>query len=58
MSNSTKLLSKKDVMDYLQISMGMLDKLIKDGKIPFTKVGRQYRFYKTKIDEYLLDDKM
>jgi excisionase family DNA binding protein len=48
-----RLLTRKDVMDYLRISHGTLDKLIKAREIPFIKLGRRVLFKKSDIDTWL-----
>ena len=48
-----------EVMDYeglslyLKISEGYLRHLVMSGNIPYFKIGRNVRFYKVKIDNWL-----
>ena len=47
-----KLLSKKDVSTYLDVSLGMVDKLMKED-LPYIKLGKSVRFRKNDIDNYI-----
>ena len=50
-----KLLSKKDVTTYLDVSLGMVDKLMKED-LPYIKLGKSVRFRKNDIDNYILNN--
>lgn len=46
-------LTTEEVLEYLQVNLRTVYRLIKAGKIPAVRVGRQWRFRKTDIDEWL-----
>jgi excisionase family DNA binding protein len=46
-------LTTEEVLDYLQVNLRTVYRLIKGGKIPAVRVGRQWRFRKTDIDSWL-----
>jgi len=46
-------LTTKEVLDYLQVNLRTVYRLIKAGKIPAVRVGRQWRFRKADIDAWL-----
>lgn len=46
-------LTTEDVLDYLQINLRTVYRLIKAGRIPAVRVGRQWRFRKRDIDLWL-----
>ena len=46
-------LTTEEVLDYLQVNLRTVYRLIKAGKIPAVRVGRQWRFRKRDIDEWL-----
>ena len=46
-------LTTEEVLDYLQVNLRTVYRLIKAGKIPAVRVGRQWRFRKTDIDSWL-----
>lgn len=47
------LLTFSETMNFLSISRTTLYRLIKDNKIPFTKVGSTYRFYLNDVKSYV-----
>ena len=47
------LMTRKDVMDYLQISHGTLDKIMKNRSIPYFKLERKLLFKKSDVDAWL-----
>ena len=49
----TELMTVEEVADYLRVTEKTIYRLLKQGKIPAVKVGRQWRFEKAKIDEWL-----
>jgi excisionase family DNA binding protein len=51
--NQENLLTRKDVMEYLRISHGTLDKLMKTGDLPFIKLERKLLFRKKDVDAWL-----
>ena len=46
-------LTTKEVLEYLQVNLRTVYRLIKAGKIPAVRVGRQWRFRKRDIDAWL-----
>jgi len=46
-------LTTEEVLGYLQVNLRTVYRLIKAGKIPAVRVGRQWRFRKTDIDAWL-----
>lgn len=46
-------LTTEEVLDYLQVNLRTIYRLIKAGKIPVVRVGRQWRFRKRDIDAWL-----
>jgi excisionase family DNA binding protein len=46
-------LTTEEVLDYLQVNLRTVYRLIKAGKIPAVRVGRQWRFRKRDIDGWL-----
>jgi len=46
-------LTTEEVLDYLQVNLRTVYRLIKAGKIPAVRVGRQWRFHKRDIDAWL-----
>jgi excisionase family DNA binding protein len=46
-------LTTEEVLDYLQINVRTVYRLIRAGKIPAVRVGRQWRFRKKDIDAWL-----
>lgn len=47
-----RLLKKTDLADYLQVSIGKIDIMMGNG-LPYVKDGRNVRFIKQQVDEYL-----
>lgn len=52
----TQLMTVREVADYLRVSEKTIYRLLKQGHIPGTKVGNQWRFDKTAIDKWLQRD--
>ncbi len=48
------LLTTNEALDYLHVNLRTVYRLIKAGKIPAVRVGRQWRFRKTDIDAWLV----
>src|SRR5213596_2756313 len=46
-------LTTEEVLEYLQVNLRTVYRLIKAGKIPAVRVGRQWRFRKRDIDRWL-----
>ena len=46
-------LTTEEVLEYLQVNLRTVYRLIKAGKIPAVRVGRQWRFRKADIDRWL-----
>ena len=46
-------LATEEVLEYLQVNLRTVYRLIKAGKIPAVRVGRQWRFRKRDIDSWL-----
>ena len=46
-------LTTEEVLEYLQVNLWTVYRLIKAGKIPAVRVGRQWRFRKSDIDAWL-----
>jgi excisionase family DNA binding protein len=51
--NDDHFLTTEEVLDYLQVNLRTIYRLIKAGKIPAVRVGRQWRFRKPDIDAWL-----
>lgn len=47
------ILTTEEVLEYLQINLRTVYRLIKAGKIPAIRVGRQWRFRKADLDAWL-----
>jgi excisionase family DNA binding protein len=47
------LLTTEEVLDYLNLNLKTVYRLVKAGKLPALKVGRQWRFRKRDIDTWL-----
>lgn len=50
-------LTTSEVLDYLQVNLRTVYRLIKAGKIPAIRVGRQWRFRKRDLDSWLEDQR-
>ena len=51
--NDEGFLTTEEVLEYLQVNLRTVYRLIKAGKIPAVRVGRQWRFRKRDIDAWL-----
>jgi len=49
----TNLMTVGEVADYLRVTKKTIYRLLERGKIPATKVGNQWRFEKSSIDDWL-----
>ena len=47
-------LTTDEVLEYLQVNLRTVYRLIKAGKIPAVRVGRQWRFRRSDIDAWLV----
>jgi excisionase family DNA binding protein len=47
------LMTKREVMDYLRISLATIDRLIKRYAFPYIKLGKRVLFRRSEIDAYL-----
>ena len=52
-----KWVTLEQIADYLQISTSSIYKMVQAGRIPAYKVGRQWRFKKQEIDEWVQRNK-
>jgi len=48
-----ELITVEEIADYLRVTRKTIYRLLEGGSIPATKVGRQWRFDKAAIDEWL-----
>lgn len=53
-----KLMTFKETMEYLNIKASTLYTLVQGGIIPASKVGRQWRFKKGEIDNWLREQRV
>ena len=53
LSSDEVFLTTEEVLEYLQVNLRTVYRLIKAGKIPAVRVGRQWRFRKRDIDTWL-----
>ena len=51
-----KILTAKEVAEYLQLTEVTVCKYATEGKIPGNKIGSRWRFEKDKIDELLKNE--
>lgn len=49
----SNLLTFKECMAYLRVGERTLYRYVKEGKVPYKRLGREYRFRKEELDEYL-----
>jgi len=48
-----KLLTKKEVAEYFNMSISTIDRLMRDRIIPYIKIQKTIRFKKSEIDKFL-----
>jgi len=48
-----KLMTIKEVADYLRLSKVTVYKMTRQGKIPALKIGKQWRYNKSEIDSWV-----
>lgn len=53
-----KLLSKRDLCDMLDFSLGNINNMIRDNKISYYKIGKSVRFDYKEVDKFLNDCKV
>lgn len=51
--NHHEILSMEELCEYLKLTKNTLYKLTQRGEIPSSRIGKQLRFRKTKIQEWL-----
>jgi excisionase family DNA binding protein len=51
--NDENYLTTEEVLDYLQVNLRTIYRLIKAGKIPAVRIGRQWRFRRADLDVWL-----
>jgi excisionase family DNA binding protein len=47
------ILTKKELMEYVRISRGTVDKLMRSRELPYMKIGKKVLFKRTDIDRWL-----
>jgi len=52
-SNNSSILTINDLSTYLKIPKSTLYKLVREGKVPYQKIGRHLRFRRETIDQWL-----
>ncbi len=53
--NDDILMTLKEVAKYLKISVHTVYKMVEQGRMPATRLGRQLRFYKSDVYKWLSD---
>lgn len=51
-----KILTAKELAEYLQLTEVTICKYATEGKLPGNKIGSRWRFEKDKIDDYLKNE--
>ena len=49
------MLDVKELSEYLNISVSIVRKLVRNGELPHNRLGAKILFSKSKIDRWLLD---
>ena len=57
MGGQASTLSVKDLAEYLEVDVRTAEQWAKDGKIPGSQEGGQWRFEKSKVDEWVATQK-
>jgi len=52
-----EILNKADLSKYLRVSLGTVKYLLYENKIPKIKIGKEYRFIKSDIDNWIMKRK-
>jgi excisionase family DNA binding protein len=53
-----KWVNLEDIADHLSVSTDTVRNWIKDGKLPFYKAGKRYKFKISEVDAWLRDGKI
>lgn len=56
MVDEAQVMTTTEVMNYLKVSRKTVLKLVREGKIPAQKVGKDFRYLKSEIDAFLRGD--
>lgn len=51
--NEKKWLTMRDVAEILEVSYVTVTRMVKDGRLPAVKVGRQYRISPEQLETYI-----
>jgi len=49
----TPFLTTEEVLDYLRVTPRTIYRLIRSGELPAIRIGRQWRFRRTDLDDWL-----
>jgi len=52
-NKNSGLMTVKEVAEYLRVSRASVYRLVKERKIPVSRIGKHFRFRKETIDEWL-----
>lgn len=52
-NKNSGLMTVKEVAEYLRVSRASVYRLVKEGKIPVSRIGKHFRFRKEVIDKWL-----
>jgi len=52
-NKNSGLMTVKEVSEYLRVSRASVYRMVKEGKIPVSRIGKHLRFRKEVIDEWL-----
>lgn len=47
------MMTTEDVLGYLRVTPGTIYRLIRSGELPAMRIGRQWRFRRADVDEWL-----
>jgi DNA binding domain, excisionase family len=53
-----KWVNLEDIAEHLSVSTDTVRNWIKDGKLPFYRAGKRYKFKISEVDEWLRDGKI
>ena len=56
--NNEKWVNLSDIAEHLSVSQDTIRNWIKNGKLPFYKAGKQYKFRISEVDQWLTDGKI
>jgi excisionase family DNA binding protein len=51
------LLNKNDLKEYLNVSVGKIDLMMKNNEIDYFKIGKSVRFDKNSVDKFKIKNK-